>query len=254
MASEFDQYARDYEAMQKDPLRHSFSKDGTFFFERKWLLIRSYLASQGRGLSSMSWLDIGCGKGELLRLGRPEVASIAGCDVLRYIPLPASDQCCGFGGTFAIKNADVSTAMLDLCPDIPSRPMTAPERLPFPDQSFDLLTAVCVYHHVAPDGRAALTREAARVLRRDGVLAVIEHNPLNPATRLIVSRLPMDRNAILLSAKETRRLFDDAGLRNLDTAYFLYLPEKPFRMFPVLETALKRIPLGGQYAVFGHKR
>jgi SAM-dependent methyltransferase len=228
MASEFDQYARDYEAMQKDPLRHSFSKDGTFFFERKWLLIRSYLASQGRGLSSMSWLDIGCGKGELLRLGRPEVASIAGCDV--------------------------STAMLDLCPDIPSRPMTAPERLPFPDQSFDLLTAVCVYHHVAPDGRAALTREAARVLRRDGVLAVIEHNPLNPATRLIVSRLPMDRNAILLSAKETRRLFDDAGLRNLDTAYFLYLPEKPFRMFPVLETALKRIPLGGQYAVFGHKR
>jgi SAM-dependent methyltransferase len=228
MASEFDQYARDYEAMQKDPLRHSFSKDGTFFFERKWLLIRSYLASQGRDLSSMSWLDIGCGKGELLRLGRPEVASIAGCDV--------------------------STAMLDLCPDIASRPMTDPDRLPFPDQSFDLLTAVCVYHHVAPDGRAALTGEAARVLRRDGVFAVIEHNPLNPATRWIVGRLPMDRNAILLSARETRRLFDNAGLRNLDTAYFLYLPEKPFRMFPVLETALKRIPLGGQYAVFGHKR
>jgi SAM-dependent methyltransferase len=227
MASEFDQYARDYEAMQKDPLRHSFSQDGTFFFERKWLLIRSYLASQGRDLSSMSWLDIGCGKGELLRLGRREVASIAGCDV--------------------------STAMLELCPDIASRPMTDPESLPFPDQSFDLLTAVCVYHHVAPDGRADLTREAARVLRRDGVFAVIEHNPLNPATRLIVGRLPMDRNAILLGARETRRLFDNAGLRNLDTAYFLYLPEKPFRMFPVLETALKRIPLGGQYAVFGHK-
>ena len=25
---------------------------------------------------------------------------------------PAADQCCGFGGTFAIKNADTSTAML----------------------------------------------------------------------------------------------------------------------------------------------
>lgn len=31
---------------------------------------------------------------------------------LELIELPASDQCCGFGGTFAIKNAAVSTAML----------------------------------------------------------------------------------------------------------------------------------------------
>ncbi|MDP9171299.1 MAG: (Fe-S)-binding protein [Acidobacteriota bacterium] len=31
---------------------------------------------------------------------------------LDLIELPQSDQCCGFGGTFAIKNADVSTAML----------------------------------------------------------------------------------------------------------------------------------------------
>jgi L-lactate dehydrogenase complex protein LldE len=28
------------------------------------------------------------------------------------IELPAVDECCGFGGTFAIKNADVSMAML----------------------------------------------------------------------------------------------------------------------------------------------
>jgi|CZKS01.1.fsa_nt_gi SAM-dependent methyltransferase len=228
MASEFDQYASDYEAMQKDPLRHSFSKDGTFFFARKWLLIRSYLTSLGRDLSSMSWLDIGCGKGELLRLGRPEVASITGCDV--------------------------STAMLELCPDIASRPMTDPERLPFPDQSFDLLTAVCVYHHVAPDGRAALTREAARVLRPGGVFAIIEHNPLNPATRLIVRRLPMDRHAILLGSWETRRWLRAAGFVSLDTTYFLYLPEKLFRMFSGLETALKRFPLGGQYAVFARKQ
>ena len=28
------------------------------------------------------------------------------------VELPAADQCCGFGGTFALKNADTSTAML----------------------------------------------------------------------------------------------------------------------------------------------
>lgn len=31
---------------------------------------------------------------------------------LTYIPLADADQCCGFGGTFAVKNADVSSAMV----------------------------------------------------------------------------------------------------------------------------------------------
>jgi L-lactate dehydrogenase complex protein LldE len=30
---------------------------------------------------------------------------------LDLVPLPRYDECCGFGGTFAVKNADVSTAM-----------------------------------------------------------------------------------------------------------------------------------------------
>jgi L-lactate dehydrogenase complex protein LldE len=31
---------------------------------------------------------------------------------LELVDLPNQEQCCGFGGTFAIKNADVSVAML----------------------------------------------------------------------------------------------------------------------------------------------
>jgi len=31
---------------------------------------------------------------------------------LQFVPLPREDECCGFGGTFAVKNADVSVAML----------------------------------------------------------------------------------------------------------------------------------------------
>jgi L-lactate dehydrogenase complex protein LldE len=30
---------------------------------------------------------------------------------LELVPLPRQDECCGFGGTFAVKNAEVSTAM-----------------------------------------------------------------------------------------------------------------------------------------------
>jgi len=31
---------------------------------------------------------------------------------IQLIELPDADQCCGFGGTFALKNSDTSTAML----------------------------------------------------------------------------------------------------------------------------------------------
>ena len=31
---------------------------------------------------------------------------------LELVPLPLNDECCGFGGTFAVKNAEVSTAMV----------------------------------------------------------------------------------------------------------------------------------------------
>ncbi len=31
---------------------------------------------------------------------------------LELVPLPREDECCGFGGTFAVKNADTSSAML----------------------------------------------------------------------------------------------------------------------------------------------
>jgi L-lactate dehydrogenase complex protein LldE len=53
-----------------------------------------------------------CHSLRMLRVGdRPLqlLRAVAGIDL---VELPAADQCCGFGGTFALKNADVSTAML----------------------------------------------------------------------------------------------------------------------------------------------
>jgi len=49
----------------------------------------------------------------LLRLGDRQQNLLQTVDGLEFAPLPEADQCCGFGGTFSIKNSDVSTAMLD---------------------------------------------------------------------------------------------------------------------------------------------
>ena len=32
---------------------------------------------------------------------------------ITLVPLPAADQCCGFGGLFSVKHGDISSAMLD---------------------------------------------------------------------------------------------------------------------------------------------
>ena len=46
------------------------------------------------------------------KIGERPVQLLRSVRGLSYIELPQADQCCGFGGTFSIKNADVSAAML----------------------------------------------------------------------------------------------------------------------------------------------
>lgn len=47
-----------------------------------------------------------------LRVGDRPLRLLRAVRGLELVELPDADQCCGFGGTFAIKNADASTAML----------------------------------------------------------------------------------------------------------------------------------------------
>ncbi|MCW2131210.1 (Fe-S)-binding protein [Arthrobacter sp. VKM Ac-2550] len=48
----------------------------------------------------------------LLRLGDRQAQLLGSVVGIELAELPEADQCCGFGGTFSMKNADVSSAML----------------------------------------------------------------------------------------------------------------------------------------------
>ena len=48
----------------------------------------------------------------VLRLGDKPLRLLRAVRGLELVPLPDAEQCCGFGGTFAVRNADTSTAML----------------------------------------------------------------------------------------------------------------------------------------------
>jgi L-lactate dehydrogenase complex protein LldE len=53
-----------------------------------------------------------CHSLRMLRVGDKPIQLLRAVDALELVELPEADQCCGFGGTFAIKNSDTSTAML----------------------------------------------------------------------------------------------------------------------------------------------
>jgi SAM-dependent methyltransferase len=220
---EFDGYAGEYSALLADPLRDWFAAN-RFFHERKLLLLREFFSSQGLDTHKSSWVDIGCGRGDLLRLGAADFAAAAGCDV--------------------------SEGMISHCHGISTRHQIREDVLPFPDHSADLATAVCVYHHLPLPNRAALTREAARILRTGGIYCVMEHNPRNPFTRAIVRRSRVDKDTRLLTVSETRQLLEAQNLQIIAVWHFLVLPERLFRKLGFIETCLKRFPIGGQYAVF----
>lgn len=224
MSAEFDRYAREYDALLKDPIRDRFAQDSGFFHLRKWLLLQEFLRRWPIPSAKCRWLDIGCGKGELLRFGQASFRQAVGCDP--------------------------SAEMLHECSGLDVRQQTQNSVLPFDDSSFDVVTAACVYHHLDPAERLALTAEARRVMRPGGLFAIFEHNPWNPVTRRIVRRTPVDANAVLLTAAETRALLQEAGLAVRKTRYYLYFPQSLYRRLSGLERFLGAVPAGGQYAVF----
>ncbi len=53
-----------------------------------------------------------CHSLRLLHVGDRPIRLLRAVDSVEYVPMEGADQCCGFGGTFAVKNAEVSAAML----------------------------------------------------------------------------------------------------------------------------------------------
>ncbi len=53
-----------------------------------------------------------CHSLRMLRVGEKPLTLLRNVAGIDLVELPNSDQCCGFGGTFALKNPEVSTAML----------------------------------------------------------------------------------------------------------------------------------------------
>jgi SAM-dependent methyltransferase len=225
MTQLFDNYRSNY----RDVVQSSIDFSGLphrFFMRAKAEILRELIA-QRLGAERPATLDVGCGIGSFHPLLSGMVGRLSGIDVS-----PASIA------QARADNNDVDYRYFD------------GKNFPFEDAGFDLVTVICVLHHIPPTEWAHFVSEVCRVVRPGGLVCVIEHNPLNPLTRLAVSRCEFDRNAVLLSAGRTLELMSKAGVTEIGARHFLLFPwdTQPARR---IERALGGWPIGAQYAAFG---
>ena len=222
MSELFDNYDMSFGAVVQSSIDFS-GLPHSFFSAAKADALRGSIAARLPGMHNPHMLDVGCGVGEFHPFVRGISARLCGADVSAASIAQAR-----------IRNPGVQYEAY------------VGETLPYDSATFDLSIAICVLHHVAPPQWVGFLREMRRVVRPGGLVCLIEHNPLNPLTRLAVARCEFDRDAVLLRAGRTRAMMAKAGLDGARSHYFLLLPSAA-PLARRVERGLRRIPLGAQY-------
>jgi SAM-dependent methyltransferase len=183
---------------------------------------------------------------------------------LQFRPASIMDFGCGTGtntpfllklnGVTSLLGVDVSESSLTI-----ARRAIPDKRAAFsvldqyrPDGHYDLVFTNGVFHHIPPAERAGAIDYIFRALRPGGLLAFWENNPWNPGTRYVMSRIPFDRDAITISAREARGLIHAGGF-DVSRTDFLFIFPKMLGFFRTLEPMLSGLPLGAQYQLLCRK-
>jgi SAM-dependent methyltransferase len=122
------------------------------------------------------------------------------------------------------------------------------EMIPIEDASQDIVFSACVFHHIPRQEHRLWLKELLRITRPGGVLAIYEHNPLNPLTVRAINTCSLDRNARLIKSWNLRRACLDAGWSSARIAYRLFFP-RSLAYFRPLERRLGWLCIGAQYRI-----
>ncbi|MCI0378194.1 MAG: class I SAM-dependent methyltransferase, partial [Gemmataceae bacterium] len=181
----FDQYVEEYEAACQCGL--SLAGENRDFFARKRVEFTRRRCRDAGGLTRI--IDFGCGLGHTvpyLQQSFPQ-ALILGIDASHRALEAAAKVYAG---------PAVDFAHVDFVPT---------------GIRADLVYCNGVFHHIDPAVRPTIVSQMITWLRPGGLFALWENNPWNPGTRLVMKRIPFDRDAIPLSYRETSRLLSEAG-------------------------------------------
>jgi len=124
--------------------------------------------------------------------------------------------------------------------------VTVGEAIPLDSASQDIVFSACVFHHIPHAQHDFWLKELLRIVRPGGLLAIYEHNPLNPLTQRAVNTCPLDVNARLIPGYAMRKRAAAAGWSGARIDYRLFFPAALKGLRP-LEPSLAWLPLGAQY-------
>ncbi|MGZ4961612.1 MAG: class I SAM-dependent methyltransferase [Limisphaerales bacterium] len=226
-SNEFDRYAKNYDEALAQGISVSGEDKDFFALGRVEWLARCLKTVS---FEARSVLDFGCGTGS----AAPHV-----CDVLKPGVVTGVD----------ISEQSVALAQKRFGSNAVSFEVLRQFK---PKSSFDLAFCNGVFHHIPPSERAGAVKCIHDSVRPGGYFAFWENNPWNPGTRYVMSRIPFDRDAIMVSAPEARRLLRAAGFEILRTDFLFVFP-RALSWFRGLEPALSRLPLGAQYQILARK-
>jgi SAM-dependent methyltransferase len=225
--SQFDDYAEDYEGALDQGL--SVSGEGKDFFARGRI---EFLGQCLRQLDFVprKAMDFGCGTGA----SAPSIRELTGATAILGVDTSAR----------SIERANAAHAG----PGISFSTVDGYA----PTGDFDLVYTNGVFHHIPPAERPKAFAFLRDSLRPGGLLALWENNPWSPGARYVMSRIPFDRDAIMISARSAARLARAHGFRLLRTDYLFIFPAA-LKVLRPLEGLVRRIPAGAQYQVLCEK-
>ncbi len=228
-AAEFDRFADEYHEMHRANI--AITGEAPEFFARYKVRVLGEIARE-LGIQARTILDFGSGIGNSIPFFKEYLQN--------------ADLVC----------ADVSQRSLEVAemrfPGLATSLLLEGDRIPAETNRFDVAFSACVFHHIPHQEHVAWLSELRRVTRPGGMLAVFEHNPLNPLTVRAVNTCPFDENAHLLRARELVDRYRAAGWAKPRIRYHVFFPRALAGLRP-LESRLGWLAAGAQYSVTAAK-
>jgi len=187
-------------------------------------------------------IDLGCGTGETIEYFYDKFHHVFGCD--------NSSGMIEYAASKNLENVTFKHCQA--------------ESMPFEDNYADIVVMFGILHHIdSGDKVIGSFKEVYRVLKKGGMVAVYDFNPLNPVSRHIVRTCPIDEGVHLdgykkslfpttFYPKELASILKNTGFVTVKIEYLIFFP-KNLSIFMPFERFLAKIPIGGMFSLVGMK-
>lgn len=226
--TDFDDFAENYREIHTENVQGISGVDSSYFGRQKVEIIKKEWGGVEVENHKIKILDLGCGDGINAAYFKQHFTQMEYCGI-------------------DISEASIAQAKNLECSNIHFTVYDG-KNIPYKNESFHIILIACVLHHVPHAQHEKILSECSRVLKKNGILYVFEHNPWNPVTRKIVNDCVFDKDAVLVHRRKLIKILRQAGFLRIKTAYIIFMPRKGvLNKIVGIEKLLKWCPLGGQY-------